>query len=100
MFNGVNHTTFEDFIHDLTNIMIQFFPDQSREEDTANSLTWYYSPWPHLDDEEANRYQLAMVRGYIISTKNYNMVGRWHQINEVANRFNVINVGVWLRSNL
>ena len=62
MYNGVNHSTFEEYIHEMTSSMIHLYPDLSREEDMATSLTWYYSPWPHVDDEEANRYQLAMVR--------------------------------------
>lgn len=56
----VNHTEFEAAVRDFINTNVQL-DDTARQEDLIQTLIWYYSPWPHIDDEEANNYQLIMV---------------------------------------
>lgn len=60
LIRGLNRTEFEAAVREIS-YGIEL-PDESRREDLIQSLTWYYSPWPHLDDERDNRQQLIMVR--------------------------------------
>jgi len=60
MMNGVDRPTYEQFIRDWVSLAVDL-PDPRRQEDVTQSFTWYYSPWPHLDDVEANRYQIGMI---------------------------------------
>lgn len=61
--DGFNQTEYKQAVSDIMDLMMGFgiFPDGVSQEDITEALTWYYSPWPHVDDQKANRYQLAMV---------------------------------------
>lgn len=52
--DGFNHTEFEQGVRVLMKLFSAYFPP-GREEDVFKALSWYYSPWPHIDDLELNR---------------------------------------------
>jgi hypothetical protein len=58
---GPNRTEFEKLVSDMVDYYMPRLPDQSQRDDLVASLTWYYSPWPHLDDRDLNRHQISMV---------------------------------------
>ena len=59
---GFNRSEFERNLRDeLLVWFTSYFPPE-REEDVFNAINWYYSPWPHVDDEYLNREAFNFVR--------------------------------------
>lgn len=63
LIQGPTHAEFEDLVRDLVDYHMPRIPDQTLREDFVQTLTWYYSPWPHIDDRDLNRRQFSMVSG-------------------------------------
>lgn len=63
--DGFNHTEFEQGVRVLMKLFSAYFPP-GREEDVFKALSWYYSPWPHIDDLELNREAFNKVGNNIV----------------------------------
>ena len=62
----MSRVEFEDMLREWASYRAQAFEDESREEDFFEALNFCYSPWPHLDDGEANRHALGEVINSLI----------------------------------
>lgn len=60
-FDGVTREEFEQWLQLAVQLFGYILEDPEMEEDVYQALNFYYSPWPHLDDESANLHQLAMM---------------------------------------
>lgn len=56
----VTRAEFEAAVIDFIDTNVEFATPELRE-DFMETLIWYYAPWPHIDDVNANNQQLIMV---------------------------------------
>jgi hypothetical protein len=56
----VTRAEFEAAVIDFIDTNVEFASPELRE-DFMEALIWYYAPWPHIDDVNANNQQLIMV---------------------------------------
>ena len=60
---GFNHTIYLDYVWVLMEYFLASIPPE-RQDDVHETLSWYYAPWPHLDNEELNREAFNQVLSY------------------------------------
>lgn len=58
---GISKEEFEEALWSTTEAFEFFYEDEVMQEMVYEAARFYYSPWPHLDDEAANLNQIGMV---------------------------------------
>ena len=71
--HGFNRSEFERHLKkDLLNMFDALFPD--KYDEVFRAINFFYSPWPNIHDEDANREAFNVVRGPLILS-SFHVIG-------------------------